>query len=124
MTYDISIGPGSAYIKIIVIGNINNKAAMEINAESNEYGRKNKIYKYLMDLQNARNVEDILQNYNFAYRDMKADERIDRKAIVALVVSPDDHSHDFIETVSLNTGLNVRIFRDLQKAIDYLENKK
>lgn len=39
---------------------------------------------------------------------------------VALLVSPDDHSHDFIETVARNAGLNVTIFTDLQAAKAYL----
>ncbi len=116
MTYDISINPDKGYISIIVIGNIDNAKAMSINIEAHELGRKHNIRKYLMDLRDARNIEDVMQNYNFAYKDMKADDRIDRSAVVALVVSPEDHSHDFIETVALNTGLNVRLFRDLMEA--------
>lgn len=38
----------------------------------------------------------------------------------ALQVSPDDHSHDFIETVARNAGLSVTIFTDLQAAKAYL----
>ena len=44
-----------------------------------------------------------------------------RSAHVAILVSPDDRSHDFIETVNRNAGYNVRVFRDADAAISWLE---
>ncbi len=45
---------------------------------------------------------------------------IDKYAHVAVLVSPDDHSHDFVEVVARNSGLNVTLFRDLAAAIKHL----
>ena len=124
MEYEISVDEKGGYINIVVTGNMTNKFAMEINIRAHELGRKTNIGRFLMDLRQSRNTDDVIQNYNFAYKDMKVDDRIDRKAIVALLVSPDDNSHDFIETVSINTGLNVRKFTDSKKAKEYLAGKK
>ena len=60
----------------------------------------------------------------FAYKDMQLAEGIDLNAIVATLVSPDDHSHDFIETVSRNAGLNVTLFTDLDLAKQHLRHAK
>jgi hypothetical protein len=40
--------------------------------------------------------------------------------MVALLVDPEDHSHDFVETVGRNAGLNVTLFRDRDAAKQYL----
>jgi hypothetical protein len=47
---------------------------------------------------------------------------LDRAARVAILVRPDDISHNFVETVSRNAGYNVRVFRERKAAIDWLEN--
>jgi hypothetical protein len=41
---------------------------------------------------------------------------------VAVVVAQGDHSHDFIETVARNSGLNVKLFTDRVEAMAFLED--
>jgi hypothetical protein len=93
---------------------------MEHNRESHALGRKLGIRRYLVDLRKSRNVESLLDGYQFAYQDMPQQPEIDRSARVAILVSPGDHSHDFIETVSRNSGLDVTLFRDYEQAIAHL----
>jgi hypothetical protein len=47
---------------------------------------------------------------------MQKVDGIDKYARIATLVNPDDHSHDFIETVARNAGLNVKIFTDPDQA--------
>ena len=61
-----------------------------------------------------------LGSYRFAHDDMKRTPAIDTSAVVAVLVSPGDHSHDFIETVSRNSGLNVTLFTDRERAVAHL----
>lgn len=119
----ISLSEDLSYIILEVTGEINRQNAMQYNLEAHKLGKERGIRKYLVDLTNARNTETVLNNYQFAYGDMKHTEGIDVSAIVAAVVDPDDHSHDFIETTFKNSGLNLTLFRDKQKAIDYLNSK-
>ncbi|MHB9027638.1 MAG: hypothetical protein ACYC9O_02595 [Candidatus Latescibacterota bacterium] len=72
-----------------------------------------------MDVTESRNIESSTKGYQFAHSDMMTD-KIDRFARVAMLVSPGDHSHDFIETVSRNAGLNVTLFRDREQAVRHL----
>jgi hypothetical protein len=67
-------------------------------------GRKMGINKYLVDVTKARNTDTVLGNYEFAYTDMKKTEGIDKYARVAVLVSPEDHSHDFVEIVARNAA--------------------
>jgi hypothetical protein len=41
---------------------------------------------------------------------------------VAILVRPDDRSHDFAETAMKNAGLSVALFRDRERAIAYLRS--
>ena len=120
MSERISLSDDSTYIILEITGEINRQCAMQYNLEAHKLGKERGIRKYLVDLTNARNVDTVLNNYQFAYKDMKHTEGIDVTAIVAAVVAPEDHSHDFIETAFRNSGLNLTLFRDKQNAIDYL----
>jgi len=42
-------------------------------------------------------------------------------ARVALLVAPEDHSHDFVELVVRNAGYNVRLFRNEGQAKSWIE---
>jgi hypothetical protein len=82
------------------------------------------INHYLVDVTDARNIDSVKNNYDFAYSDMKAAEGINLTAKVVAVVSPEDHTHDFVETVLCNAGLPIKLFRDREKAIDYLGTRE
>ena len=123
MSSRLSLSDDLSYIILEITGEINRQNAMQYNLEAHKLGKEQGIRKYLVDLTNSRNTETVLNNYQFAYGDMKHTEGIDTTAIVAAVVAPDDHSHDFIETAFRNSGLNMTLFRNKQKAIDYLNSK-
>jgi len=78
------------------------------------------IHRYLLDATDARNTESVMDGYDFAYRDMQVVDGIDPRARVALLVAPEDHSHDFIETTSKNAGFDVTLFRDAPSALHHL----
>jgi hypothetical protein len=123
MPFRISLSDDSSYIILEVTGEITRQNAMQHNLEAHKLGREKGIKKYLVDCTNARNVDSVLNNYQFAYSDMRHTEGIDITAIVAAVVAPEDHSHDFIETAARNSGLNLTLFRNKQKAVEFLKSQ-
>lgn len=116
MSYKIIPSEDKQFIIIKVKGEINRKTAMQQNQEAHALGKKLGINRYLLDLTEARNTDPLADQYNFAYEDMAKAEEIDRKAVVAILVSEGDHTHDFIVTVTRNIGLNVSLFTDGEKA--------
>ena len=100
---------------------INRETAMRNNREAHALGQKLGITSYLVDVTEARNTDSVMDSYNFAYSDMPNAEDIDKTARVALLVNPDDTSHDFIETVARNAGLSVTKFTDRELAISFIE---
>jgi hypothetical protein len=121
MSYTILLSDDQKYIVVTVEGSITRKIAMQHNLEAHAFGKKLGIQRYLVDATQARNTESTLKGYQFAYEDMHETPEIDRDARVALLVAPDDHSHDFIETVSKNAGLDVTLFRDRKSAENHLK---
>ena len=119
-SYTISLSDDESYIIVKILGKQTAESAMKQNLEAHAFGDELGIGRYLVDATEAVNVDSTLENYSFAYTDMQTPTGINKAAIVALLVSPDDHSHDFIETVSRNVGLNVTIFRDRELAIHHL----
>lgn len=115
-----TISEDKKYIIQKITGVINRKLSMEYNIESHILGKEVGINRYLVDITEAINQESSFEQYEFAYDDMKKQSVIDRSARVAVLVHPDDHSHDFIETVAKNSGLDVTIFRDRNQAVEHL----
>lgn len=120
MTYEYVMSKDGSYVILKIVGTINRQTAMAANLKAHAFGKSVNLNKYLMDLRASRNSETTFGNYSFAYQDMKSMPGIDRTARVALLVAPEDHSHDFIETVSRNAGLNVSLFREISAAEAYL----
>lgn len=123
MKYSIEVSGDKRYIILTILGSISRESAMLANIEAHKLGNELGINKYFVDLTQAINSESVLENYEFAYTDMKRESIINRFAKVVMLVSADDHSHDFIETLSVNTGLNVKLFRDHTQALNHLLSK-
>jgi len=122
--YSISLSKDRTYIFIKIRGDINPGSAMQINLEAHALGRQMNIGQYLVDVTEAINTGSATDNYEFAYSDMRTREGIDKHARVATLVSPGDHSHDFVETTAVNAGLDVRLFTDLEQAIRFLRTDR
>lgn len=119
MPYIITPSKNGKYINVKVKGDIDTKIAMSYNIEAHALGKKLGINRYFVDLSKSRNIESVADNYKFAYEDMKT-PLIDKSARVAALVAPEDHSHDFIETVLQNSGFSIRIFTDRKLAKNFL----
>jgi len=120
MGFTIRLSTDGTFIVLKVTGSVTRKSAMVQNLEAHALGERLSIGRYLVDLTEARNTESEIEGYDFAYQDMQTTDHIDRQARVAMVVAPGDTSHDFIETVARNAGLDVTIFHDMPTARQHL----
>ncbi|NCU00181.1 hypothetical protein [Candidatus Macondimonas diazotrophica] len=82
--------------------------------------RAHGIKRFLVDVRNAPNLANTVQNYHFANADMTALD-LQRDVRSAMLVALWDHRHDFVETFTQNAGYGVRLFRDEATAIAWLE---
>ncbi len=121
MTYTITPSADGKYIIVKVSGETTSQSAMKQNIEAHVLGKKLGISRYLVDATAARNLNTVTQDYLLAHEDMMKTTDVDRNARGAILVSPEDHSHDFIETMSKNAGLDTKHLRDHELAIQHLQ---
>jgi hypothetical protein len=120
MSYTINPSADGKYIILKYWGELSRKLSIERVIEAHALGEKLGINCYLVDLTEARNIDTIPELYEYAYKDTKSASGLNLKARVALLVDPDDQSHDFVETVLRNAGHNVTLFRDRESALSHL----
>jgi hypothetical protein len=118
----VSISDDRKYIILKATGSISRVQVIEYFIEAHSLGAEHDIDRYLVDFTECRNTDTVLRNYTLAYQDMK-DPRINQSARTALLVSPHDHSHDFIETLLRNSGNDVTLFHDCELAIWHLKKE-
>ena len=120
MSYSIFPSEDGKYIVLKYSGELSRKLNIEHVIEAHALGAKLGITRYLVDLTEARNIDSTPDLYEYAYKDTKTASGLNLNALVAMLVDPDDHSHDFVETVLRNAGHNVTLFRDRGSAINHL----
>ena len=120
MINKIKISDNNKYIIVQVNENMTRTLAERLGFEAIQLGNTKNITRFLYDLRNSRNTESINVNYIFANQDMKRLET-NPNNMIAMLISPGDKSHDFIETVLRNAGYNVRIIEVESEAITWLE---
>jgi hypothetical protein len=123
MAHSIKLSKKKEYIILAIDGDFTGKDMMQYIVEAHALGKKKGISNFLVDVTKARNVDSVLDNYEFAHTDIRNMPGINPQARVASLVSPDDHSHDFIETVMVNVGQPIKLCRDIETAEKYLLNK-
>jgi hypothetical protein len=120
MFYTISPSPDGKYIIVRVTVDMTRNLAKEIASQALSVGQELGIKYFLLDLTQSRNRESIFGSYESAYIDM-ANMRVQmRFTRTAMLVDPQDDSHNFNETVLRNVGLNVTLFRDRHLAVQHL----
>ncbi len=117
----IRVSEDSTYIIMKQTGIINKNLGVAYNIEAHKIAMKYRINKYLVDLTEAKNMDTFINKYEFAYKDIQNLPEIFKKEIVAMVVAPDDHSHDFVEKISRKIGFNVIFFRNIVAAEEYIK---
>ena len=122
MGFVIKVDDSRAFVRVTIEGDVTAEFAREFTLAADAVGKKEGIDRYLVDSRTSRNILSASDNYYYAYREMNG-MQLSRAARSAILVDPEDKSHDFVETVSQNAGFNVRVFRDEQEAIAWLREK-
>ena len=122
MNIETTIAPSRKYLVCRVLVPITAEVARQIAVETEKLSEESGINARLIDVRNSPNISSVSGNYDLAYRDL--DElQVARDSRVAVLVSPDDSSHDFALIAIRNAGFNVHKFTDQAVAIVWLEEK-
>ncbi len=122
MKYKLTLAESGKYVICQVFEPVTTEFALEFGKAAADASHQHDVSRQLYDVRAVRNVASVHHNYDFAYKDMELLE-LDNTNRAAILVDPNDRSHDFVEIVSRNAGYNVRVFTDEQKAIAWLEEE-
>lgn len=117
--YSIAPSDDEKYIILKVVGQFGRQQALAWHLESHKMGQEMDIDRFLLDFTEGRNTDTVMRNYTFVSQDMRS-PGINLKARIAMLVSPYDHSHDFIEAMLKQEGVDVALFYDREPAIEFL----
>jgi hypothetical protein len=120
MKYTISPAKDGDHIQIVLHDVMNRQIGIDVVQDAHALGDLLGIDKYLMDLTKAVNDDSTINQYNFAHVDIPTADGLNQFAKIAVLVNPADHSHDFMETVLRNTGVNIRLFHEREEALAFL----
>jgi len=122
MSYQVFLAKNEKFIICQVSGEMTVETAKQFAAEIHNLSQEKNLKKFLIDVRQAPNISSIMQNYKFIYNDLNELD-FQRNALTAILVNKGDHSHDFVETVSLNAGYNVKICDNEEEAIKWFDEE-
>ena len=120
MSHELSVSDNNVYLIMTISGDLTNELANRQMADLYQLANSVGIKKFLIDLVNCRFVGSTVEQYEYTTNEMPRTGFVNRADRFAFLVDVDDHSHDFVETVSRNNGYDVCLFRERDKAIRYL----
>ena len=120
MDYDFQISQDGSYIIVRFLADITTRIGEDANKNAAEFGAEHRISLFLHDLRGVRCIEKPTNLYLSAYKTVPG-LGIDRGSKIAMLTSPDDHSHDFVETLWQNNNFIIKIFSDEDSAIKWLQ---
>lgn len=116
--YEIYTEAEHPYVTIVVNSDITRELALAFVKAGTEEAIRQELSGILVDLSCVNSVESVLGNYELAQQ--MDGEGIPRHIRIAGVTAPGDTSHDFMEITTFNRGFNVRLFRSMEEATQWL----
>ena len=119
MDFDLTLAPDGSHAVLTNYKDVTPASTVERQRAMQAFAAAHGVSRFLIDTRGKRYTGGTLDLYTFA-RHTLPDESFDRGWKVVLVTSPDDNSHDFLETVTRNVGYNVMVFKDYDKGMAWL----
>jgi hypothetical protein len=119
MSFKIEVSQNNKYIIGKVEGLLTREIAQEIVKEYVKLIKSTGIIKILNDVRDVQNVMNPIQQYEFAYNDIKS-IKFPFNIRGAILADVGDIAYDFQETVARNSGYSVKVFHSFEPAIAWL----
>ena len=119
MDFELCLAPEGDHAVLTNYADVTYSSSIQRQRAMRAFSDEHKLTRFLIDTRGRRFVGGTVELYTFVRKTLPA-EGYDRHWRVALVTSPDDNSHDFLETVCQNACYQVMVFKNLKKAQDWL----
>lgn len=118
MSYNVDLSPDGLSVNVRVNVPLTREVALSFTRDAIDLAQRYGVRAILFDVRGHRAVDGMLNQYDYA---RKLEELgLDPASRIAVLVDPDDDSHDFVETTSRNRGVLLKIFYDEHDVHDWL----
>lgn len=123
MPHEITLSPDKTFVILTIRGRITAAIAKECDRAAHLFASMHGVGRHLMDLRGCRNIDSTASSMGFAIHGLPNDPCIDKHARVAVLVDPDDHSHDIVLAACQCANLDVSLFTDRSAAEKHLKSE-
>ena len=118
MQPQIMFKPELGVVHVVAKGDLNNKVCLEIVKRAAKIAEEHECNKAVCDFTDTTLTESTAGIYN--YPRLARSENIPACFKVAIRYSRDEENYRFLETVCINLGYSVRVFKDNNDAVAWL----
>lgn len=120
--YELNVTEGRPWIYARVYDPVTKALVLDLLKEIVRESAKSGVSGLLIDVRGAPSLKTTVEDYDIAYyRLQELGFKPHLKS--AIVVDPEDKTHDFFETCTMNAGYNLRIFSDPDLAGQWLDSE-
>jgi hypothetical protein len=123
LSKDVSISSCGTWVHACVEGSITRESALEFMAEAARTADAHSLNRFLFDVRRAANVKRPFHDYEIANHHLR-ELGFTPASRVALLVSPGDTTHDFLELTAANAGHAWKVFDSEAAATAWLRRRK
>jgi hypothetical protein len=123
--YTITLDTENGIVRVVALGELSKELGEEVITNARTTAAEHQ-YQILCDVRHAE-IKVSLADWFFLPRTLAVFRNIKIRTIkAAVLISPGNHEriYGFYETVTHNSGMNLRVFLDEQKAVEWLKENK
>jgi len=123
MDYELKMADNGKFGILTVKNEVTNNLVIRFTRDVLKFTQANNVSLFFYDYRRAPSAQTYADQYELIYHRLNSDQ-LDSIQKIAILVSPKDRSHDFIEFLCAGLGRNILIFNDLTAAKDWLAEKQ
>ena len=117
---NLSLSEDGTYIIQRMDVPVSNEVALQRASAAAEFANERGVFRLLSDVRGVPYTGTPFTHYEFAYM-MKSVVPTGHALKVAVVASPGDDSHDYLQIAAQTAHYNLRVFKDYEEAVRWLK---
>ncbi len=118
MDYTIQLGANGKYVETTMHKPVTKELAIRSQSDANKLAAQHNLERFLVDVRNISTQTGALGDVMVA-RELP-ETGLSVASRIAVLASPNDDQHNFIETTAQNHGIILLVFKDEDAAIAWL----
>ena len=117
--YQIALSDDGSYMRLTFLVDITNEIVDRSHIEMSRLSEETGVLKHLIDSSRVQAAQSATDMYMLIHKELSVSP-VFRTFKIAIVTHPNDDSHDFIETLFFNSGVNGKLFKNEDEALVWL----